>query len=178
MKPNTANPSDLGMRFFTPELYLRFSSNDDAIADQADREWEVAVQAYQQHLQHIHSQLPDDVRKLTQLCLHDAELLKYEHSPAAQSWPETVILAVQQGQTMSTAIYLIAGHPAEIPAPANWSVGRGPVQWLYDEVAVAERGYKHRILFSDGHVLVIPFQSVILHTFAIHLPEQIYRQTA
>jgi hypothetical protein len=178
MKLNTANPSDHGMRFFTPELYLRFNSNDDAIADQADHDWEVATAAYQNQLKQIRSQLPGDVAKLAELCLHDAELLKYEHSPAINRWPETVILALQQGQTMTTATYLVTARPLEIPAPTNWPIGRTPVQWLYDEVAVSENVFEHRILFSDGHVLVIPFQSVILHTFAIHLPEPIYRQTA
>lgn len=178
MKPNTANPSDHGMRFFTPELYLRFNSTDDAVADQADHDWEVAIETYRDHLQQIQAQLPGDVQKLVELCFHDAELLKLEHSPAVELWPETVILAVQQGQTMTTATYLVAERPSEIPAPANWSLGRGQVQWLYDEVSVLERGFEHRILFSDGHVLAIPFQSVILQTFSIHLPEQSYRQTA
>jgi len=34
------------MRFFTPDLYLRFNSDDDDIADGADAEWQTVVKDY------------------------------------------------------------------------------------------------------------------------------------
>ena len=30
------------MKFFTPELYLQYNSDDDAVADRADRLWDRA----------------------------------------------------------------------------------------------------------------------------------------
>ena len=39
------------MKFFTPELYQRFNSPDDGVADHADQEWEQALQDYERHLQ-------------------------------------------------------------------------------------------------------------------------------
>jgi len=34
------------MQFFTPELYLRFNSRDDAVAMAAEAEWEKAITSY------------------------------------------------------------------------------------------------------------------------------------
>jgi len=31
------------MRFFTPELFIRFNSPDDMEADRADADWEAAI---------------------------------------------------------------------------------------------------------------------------------------
>ena len=39
MKPITARRSEVRMRFFTPALYLRYNSADDAVADRAEAEW-------------------------------------------------------------------------------------------------------------------------------------------
>ena len=75
MKRRTEKPSDSPMRFFTPELYVRFNSADDAEADVADAEWESAVAAYRRHLDGLRDRIPMQVRALADLCLHDAELL-------------------------------------------------------------------------------------------------------
>lgn len=63
------------MKFFTPELYLRFNSQDDDIADQADRCWESAIKAYHEHLDRIRDQMSQQVKSLSELFPHDCELL-------------------------------------------------------------------------------------------------------
>ena len=45
MKPRTGKPTDPIMKFFTPELYLRFNSPDDQVADRADVDGEAAIRA-------------------------------------------------------------------------------------------------------------------------------------
>ena len=64
------------MRFFTPDLYLRFNSGDDEIADQANDEWEKAIDSYQTYLKNLN--LPESVKKLTEINLHDAELADFQ----------------------------------------------------------------------------------------------------
>ena len=67
------------MRFFKPGLYLRYNSDDDAIADGADREWERAIRAYKEHLATFSAQMNDGVKYVAEsLCLHDAEILSFQ----------------------------------------------------------------------------------------------------
>src|SRR5438046_1740046 len=78
MKHPTGKPSEPIMRFFTPELYARFNSSDDDVADRANEAWEKALQEYQRHLDAIRDQMPSQVRTVADLNLHDAELLGFE----------------------------------------------------------------------------------------------------
>jgi uncharacterized protein HemX len=63
------------MRFLTPDLYVRFNSSDDEVADQANQAWEEASARYRKHLESVEDSMPSHVRKLSQLNLHDAELM-------------------------------------------------------------------------------------------------------
>jgi hypothetical protein len=63
------------MRYFTRKLYQEFNSPDDEIADRADEEWEEAIRKYHKHLESILGWMPANVIKLSQLNLHDAEVL-------------------------------------------------------------------------------------------------------
>src|SRR5437667_11946449 len=74
----TATPSEPIMRFFTPELYARFNSSDDDVADRANEAWEKALQEYQRHLDAIRDQMPSQVRTVAGLNYHDAELIGLE----------------------------------------------------------------------------------------------------
>ena len=40
LKPITEKLPENTMRFFTPDLYVRFNSTDDAVADRANEEWD------------------------------------------------------------------------------------------------------------------------------------------
>ena len=50
------------MRFFTHDLYVRFNSPDDGVADDAHADWEAAVRDYHAHLAKIRDRLPSPVR--------------------------------------------------------------------------------------------------------------------
>ncbi|APW61177.1 hypothetical protein [Paludisphaera borealis] len=48
-----------------------------------------------------------------------------------------------------------------------WPLSKQRAHWLYDEVDVdseSQGALLHRVLFSDGIILEIPFKSVWIHT--------------
>jgi len=46
MKHQIEKRPEAMMKFFTPELYIRCNSTDDAEADRADEDWEKAIRDY------------------------------------------------------------------------------------------------------------------------------------
>src|SRR6266403_539801 len=80
MKRQIEKPSDHPMRFFTPELYVRFNSPDENEADRANEEWDAAIDRYTAHLAALHGKMPHHVAKLAEVSLHDAELLARDQS--------------------------------------------------------------------------------------------------
>ncbi len=86
MKPQIEKPFERVMRYFTPELVVRFNSPDDLEADRADAEWEAAMRAYREHLDGLRARMPKQVERLADLCLHDAEILAWE-SPIEPFFP-------------------------------------------------------------------------------------------
>ena len=87
------------MRFFTPELYVRFNSSDEDQANAADAAWEAALQGYQKHLDGIRERLPSQVRKLSALNLHDAEVLAFEEvAEPAFTLPSEGVLRCPSGR--------------------------------------------------------------------------------
>ena len=104
------------MRFFTPELYLRFNSNDEVEADRAHVEWENVTQKYQKHLHKIHDQLPAQAWQLTELSLHDAELRAIDEKIEpfltgsdmnGPCWSTLAIVSLQQHDRFLTLIYFL-----------------------------------------------------------------------
>jgi hypothetical protein len=188
MRPQTEKHSDSIMRFFTPDLYVRFNSTDDAVADQANVDWEAALAKYQQHLAKLRERMPAQVRKVADLCLHDAEMLAVEQEiqsffPIPESyWPGSIwhaaaILSLLQGEKIRTLVYLLWDSVRSYPAPNDWPFSRLGKHWLFDELDTAENhrpAFLHRILFSDGNILEIPFVSVIVTS----IPQPTTKQTS
>jgi hypothetical protein len=182
MKHPTKKPSDQVMRFFTPDLYTQFNSADDEVADRASEAWEIALQEYQRHLDAIRHKMLSQVRKVAELCLHDAEVLGFEQElqsffPFPEPfWPcpllsALAILSLKQDDRIYSLIYMLWDRVREYPAKKDWQFSKLRKHWLYDEVDVAadHRGFfLQRILFSDGIVVEIPFVSVI--TSSVTLP--------
>lgn len=182
MKPLTAKRSKQGMRFFTPELYLQFNSSDDEEADEASEAWENAIAEYHQHLLELGDRLPAGVQKLSGLNLHDAELVgrHEESSPSIPlvpepSWPPFIwssvsILSLRQEREILSLIYVLWDRVQEEPAPVGWPFSTNRKHWLYDEIDLVEDGrslFWHRILFSDGTLLRVPFVSAIVYRVPI-----------
>ena len=195
MKPPIEKPSEQVMRFFTPELYLQYNSPNDGEADRADEAWEAAIRAYQQHLDGLRDKMPSQVVRLSELCLHDAELLACEEKaeplfrlPPEPYWLDPIwsavaILSVRQGGEVLSLIYLLGDHLRDHPPKDDWSFSKLRKHWLYDEIDLAPspRGtFQHRVLFSDGAVLEIPFLSVVTHRFPLQtsVGNELHKQSA
>jgi hypothetical protein len=169
------------MQFFTPELYLKFNSkrNEEALA--ADEEWENAITRYNERLESLRSKMPSQVVKLTELCLHDADvLLRREQQqplklPFTPEWPPfgawvppwygTFTFAVQQGDEVLAIVYLLSDHVTEQQPVQAWSFSKSREHWLYDEINLSTEGgghFVHNVLLSSGLVLSIPFSNVLL----------------
>ena len=172
MKLQTEKPYEQVMRFFTPELFLRFNSSSDKVADRADIDWEEAIQNYRRHLDRLKDRLPAEVKELSELCLHDSELLDCETSsrpirafPVEEFGSE--ILALKQREKVVILRYELAAGVRESQPNDDWPFSKSRTHWLYDEVDVAPSSsgtFLHRILFSDGKVIEIPFVSVWTHS--------------
>lgn len=164
------------MRFFTPDLVVRFNSDDDGAADAADAEWEAAVKRYRDYLRLLRPRMPSAVQKLINLNLHDADLLAVEQAiepvspfPDEPSWAAVAILSVNVRGTVHSLLYALWDRLREHPAPADWPFSHERCHWLYDEIDAAgdRRAFWHRILLSDGRILEVPFTSVVVHTFSL-----------
>lgn len=174
------------MRYFTRQLYQAFNSPDDRVADRADEAWEAAIREYRKHLDGIRDRVPANVLKLSELDLHDAEVLSRvedvqpggppnavgsNRSLAVASWSAVAIVTVRRGDDLVSLIYGLWDHVREHPAPDDWPFSRRNEHWLYDEVDGAQDGpapFVHRILFSSGVELEIPFVTVVIHRFPAH----------
>jgi hypothetical protein len=167
MKRQIEKPSEPIMRFFTPELYKQFNSSHDDDADRADEAWEAAIQAYQSHLDAMRDKMPREVQKLADLCLHDAEILAWDHGPF---WAPVAVFSLRRNQEAFSIIYFLLDHVREQPPKGTWPFSKLRKHWLYDELDMAKNGpgmFLHRVLLSDGTVLEIPFGSVMVQSFPL-----------
>jgi hypothetical protein len=182
MKPQTEKPAEPVMRFFTPDLYIRFNSTNDEEADRADEAWETAIREYRHYLDSLRDRMPVQVRKLAELCLHDAELLAQEEviDPLVPLpvepfgpfpfWSAVAILSVRQDGTIFSLIYVLWDRVRECPPESSWPFSKLRTHWLYDEIDIAPNSpgmFLQRILFSDGRVIEIPFVSALIHTLPL-----------
>jgi hypothetical protein len=189
MKHPTEKLSESPMRFFTPELYLRFASSDDAIADEANTEWDAVSEAYRRHTQQLRERSRFGLGEIASACFHDADHVG--HSPWHPDreaphalWRELPFPFMREmlplgGQVPFTVGLALEGHPLTLTyllwdewqrhGPINeWPQSKVAVRWLYDEVdLVWDRFgmYVHRILFSDGSVWVLPFSRVTVFNY-------------
>jgi hypothetical protein len=164
------------MKYFTPELYLEFNSPNDTVADRADAEWESAIRQYNLYLKDHRSKMPASVRMLAEkCCFHDAVLLgRQTHEQGngrLANLRRLLTLGLQQGQEMIVLYYTLGASPKESKRRKNWPFSQEHKHWLYDEIAVTKETatphveFVHRILWSDGSELEIPFVDVIVDRF-------------
>jgi hypothetical protein len=179
MKPQAEKPFEKVMRFFTPELFIEFNSSDDEVADRADKAWEAAIQEYHRHLAGLRDQIPTQVRKLSELCLHDAELLAFDQPSEPffplpfeplPFWSGFAILSVKLDDKIVSLIYVLWDHIRKFQPKEPWPFSKQRPHWLYDEIDVAPvpgGRFLHRVLFSDGMVWEIPFVSALIHRLTL-----------
>ena len=159
------------MKYFTPELYLLYNSNDDKVADQAQESWDQAIDEYKRYLKDHRGKMPSKVRMLAEkCCFHDSPLLSWQtHEPSGSSKsasPRVLTLGLHQGNEMVVLYYFLTDSPKESRRPRNWPFSHERKHWLYDEIAItAAAVFMHQILWSDGSELAIPFADVIVDRF-------------
>ena len=91
------------------------------------------------------------------------------------------IVSVTMGEEVVSLIYSLSDHTITRDAPEGWRFSNLQEQWLYDEVDMMDdrRGpFIHRILFSTGITLEIPFVSVIIHRFTVPVVTKVAKQIA
>jgi len=170
------------MQFFTPELYLSFNSHDDAVADRANESWEEALRNYDRHLNKLRVHMGSHIRQVSEMCLHDADVLalsceaqsRVARQRFAPVWSAVAVLTVRLDEQVHTLVYSLRDHVREAPTPQHWPFSRQRTHWLYDEFDIGFSplgGFLHRILFSDGRVIEIPFTSIVCQTSSWSLPE-------
>ena len=171
MKRRTERPSEMTMRYFTPDLYLSFNSADEEEADQASEAWEAALASYRKHLDGIRDHMPSQVRKLSEVNLHDAKLLACDQPLGPHPfWSAMAIVSIKYDEQLASLIYVLWEEIREYPSPEKWPFSKSNTHWLYDEVDVASErphAFLHRVLLSDGRVLEIPFLSVVIHRLSL-----------
>lgn len=147
------------MKYFTPERYVEFNSDDPAVADKADADWGQATADYRKHVRKIVRRLPGKSRELAEsICLHDALYLGYLKAPVPKSSGELAVVAVEQGDDVVLLIYVLAEEPSFSPPHKADVFSDIAVHWLYDEVDATDRGaFSHEILLSNGRVLSVKF---------------------
>jgi hypothetical protein len=162
------------MKYFTPELYQRLNSFDLAEAERADEEWNQAEVRYKKRLARIRPELSPTAAKLAELCLHDA--LVISRSERTELAPTVSIVSVAVGDEIVSLFYSLGARAAAHEAPTGWRFSKLDEQWLYDEIDVTKAVdsrpmFAHRILFSTGVTMEIPFHVVIIHRFK--MPEAV-----
>jgi hypothetical protein len=174
MKRSTEKRSDEELKFFTQELYMKFNSLDDDEACAADEEWETAIRDYQDYFASVSQRMPDDVKLLRSFCFHDADLIDPKNlflSKLPESGLAGMVLRVEENVSRAYLIlYLLVDDVRELPSPANWPYPDPPIQWLYDELDISEGrqgAFIHRIMLSDGRVVVVPFTNVRVQTISL-----------
>jgi Protein of unknown function (DUF4085) len=146
------------MRYFTPELYIRGNSPDDAVVHGVEEDWEQAIRRYNRRWNKIKSAFPDEVRRFDedQICLHDAERLQM-----GQTGDRFVMVLQTEPPSCNLVIltFTLRGAPevATEILPENL---RGPVPyWLYEEFDLdRQKRCVFEVFFSNGWFIKLRFQ--------------------
>ena len=175
------------MKFFTPDLLKRFSSQDEDVALAAHAELEQRSEAYSRHLGEIEAKLPQRFRDLLdQFYLHDARIIS--HPPLMMTDLECLEHALrvelplrrrtfgEEGHTRSYWVPLqLDTPPREILILQYRSVQLEDaelheslfeecpyLEWQHDEVDMVQIGasteFRHSILFTRGFELRLRFR--------------------
>ena len=147
------------MKFFTPELYVRFNSTNASVANRADADWERALTAYRKHLRSIRLKLPASAVCLANdTCLHDAEYLGFSKMTMPAMTGDVAMIAVRKDGAVNFLVYVLDSEPLVARPLESDAFDVSQSHWLYDEVDVVGASvFQHEILLSDGRVLSVRF---------------------
>lgn len=170
------------MKFFTPPLYIRYNSGDDAVDDRADRAWERAIRIYREHLKTFSEKMNDRVKGIAEtLNLQDAEILSLQPNVPARpllappSFRDVTTFSLRSDGKIVNLLYLLWDETANSAPPKHWPFSDRRIHWRYDEIDCVGAPWPpfiwHRILLSDGRVISIPFTDVVVSSFSVEHPQ-------
>jgi hypothetical protein len=149
------------MKYFTRELLARLSSEDDAVVRAAEAEWEQANERYEARLREIEPALPQSIRELNDLLLHDA--LVWSIARRGQQ----LLLILRKDvppQDLVVLTYTLADEPRLDPEALPPEQRLQVVDFQYDELDVEEKDgqkiYTQSILFGHGWEMALRFSDV------------------
>ena len=148
------------MRFFTKELFDRNQSEDDAVQEAAEDEWERALEAYDRHLQTLAGHIPSHVRQFQELLLHDALV----QSIGRQG--KCLIMVLRQDippRDLVIVSYELEGEPALEKFSRDARDWSRPTDFNFDEFDVIDQNgplYLQEIVFGNGWLLRLKFRNV------------------
>ena len=154
------------MKYFKPELFVAFNSEDSRAANRAYQAWDEAVTAYDQYLKSIRRRLPAAVQKLSKLYLHDAAYLDFgEDSPSPEN--RVAHLTVRRDGQPLLLLYFLLESPLVTGPLTDRVFSEQAVHWLYDELELRSPGdISHEILFSNGCIYRFRFHHLAILTIA------------
>lgn len=180
------------MKYFTPELYAKLNSADEAQVGVAEEEWEVVSKFYQQQLEKYSAFLPTGARQLvTGIHLHDAHVLAYRSETSDRvRWTggedrpvDHFTIYLKTDESIVVVLYILENRITTLKHDdGGVFVDSETPSWLYDEMHFAWQAtttgwtasppppslrspyLTHLILLSDGKELQINFRDVIVQS--------------
>jgi len=171
------------MKFFTPELYRRFTDRHIKESIKASKLWDVADREYTAHLNSIQDVLTDGARKLSESCFHDRIIDSVSHSsldldsrafrlPDHSISTTTVVLRnLDEPAFADLLMYFGVVQIEEISHGIEYPFHPNANEWRYDELYLQKNGFVQHILLGNGKELVIPFSDVAI--YRIRLPNPV-----
>jgi hypothetical protein len=159
------------MKYFTPELYLRGNSPDEAIVAGIEEEWERAIRRYRRRLARIQRTFPKQWHTFRKqhIRLHDAQVLGITRQA------DTLVFLLQPEAPSDAMVILrftLNGELEIDPAALPGRQGRQPVTWMYEEFDLDRRGRcMVEVLLSNGWVVKAPFREFRFQIGQTILPE-------
>ncbi len=153
------------MKYFTRELKERYASADGAVADAADAEWETALERYEHYLASINSELPEHIRTLNQLLLHDAIVWSI-----ARDGTKLIIVMRKNIPPRELVIltYTLTEEPVIDRGALPAELCRTVMDFQYDEFELLRQdgtqSYAQSIVFGNGWEMTVRFSDVRVTT--------------
>jgi hypothetical protein len=166
------------MKYFLPELYVRFQSRNDDEADAADEAWDAQCDAYQERQKEIRGRLPRGVRTFQETVnLHDAVWHMWSNVHQDDDTAQLVIRQYDNGpwnNYIAILRYKLIRGDGGYDGTCHKGIASGAMNvfWLYDEFdevgdglfshsILCSDGREHRFLFTDFEFVYIPLHKMV-----------------
>jgi len=162
------------VNYFTPELVVRLQDHDPAAMDAADAAWEAAEQRYEQRLAEIGPIIDPILKRFEDVLLHDATV---EIISRRDDQFVIVLLKDIPPRDLVTLTYTLVAEPILVHDALPPHLRSRVMQFQYDEFDVEQKDgqahFLHRILFSNGWEVRLPFREI-----QVTLAQPIYPSSA